>query len=88
MNEGKEIRTMTSREIPVEIFVLFLTSNLKEFTVTDVQKQFLGKYNIELQEKRIREILQDFVGSGKICFTVKKNDRNKATRYYKFLKLA
>ena len=87
-SDGKEIKTMTSREIPVEIFVLFLTNNLKEFTVTDLQREFDARYKIFLQEKRINQILTDFVESGKISFHIKKNGRNKDTRYYKFLKLA
>lgn len=83
-----EQKYITALGIPVEILILFLTHSLKEFTATDIKKEFFLKHKIELQEKRVTQILNELVQMEKIFFVVKKNGKNKDTRFYKFNKLA
>lgn len=87
-HNGKEIKTLTALEIPVEIFILFLVKNKKDFSVQDVITEFNALHKVELTHSRVKQILEEFTRSGKLTSNkLPSGTKNKTTTYYSFNKL-
>lgn len=88
MADANHIKTISALGIPVQIFILFLVKNKKNFTVTDVIIEFQLLYKINLPEPRTRKILNDLVSSDNLIMEMKPNGmKNKKTAFYTFNKL-
>lgn len=84
----ENVKTISALGIPVQIFILFMVKNKKDFTVADVIKEFESMHKILLPEPRTRKILNDLVLSNNLTLEMKPNGlKNKKTAFYTFKKL-
>jgi hypothetical protein len=83
-----KVKYLSSHQIPVEIFILFLVKNRDEMTVGDVIRIFEQEHKIKLSYNRVNQIVNDFVISGKFKKEYKAyGQKGKQTAYYTFLKI-
>lgn len=87
-NDNGEKITLTALNIPLQIFILFLAHNQKQFTVTEIGYEFTKLYKVELTFNRVKQILDDLCLSGNLTKEQKPNGtKNKSTWFYTFKKL-
>jgi len=83
-----KLSPLQSLEIPVEILLIFMENDLEYFSSMDMDK-ILRARNIELQSKRIYQILNAFEKSGKLISESRPNSSDtgkpaKPIKYYLF----
>lgn len=82
-----EKRMITSLDLPVEVFILFMINNTQEFTVIDMIRLLRDKHKMVITYNRMNQILNDFTEWGKLRKDVKEGRKGKPTAYYTFLKI-
>ncbi|MES3019386.1 MAG: hypothetical protein V4721_16485 [Bacteroidota bacterium] len=88
MENEKQVKTVTALSIPVQVFILFMVQNKKDFTVADAITEFETMHKILLPEARMRQILNELVLSDNLTMDMKANGlKNKRTAFYTFKKL-
>lgn len=85
---GEEPKIISALAIPVQVFVLFMVQNKRDFTVQDAINDFEKMHHMVLPEAKMRKILNDLVLCNNLNLEKRPNGmKNKETSFYTFKKL-
>ena len=84
----KNVKPISTLGIPVQVFIIFMVQNKKDFTVTDAITELDKLHKINLSFHRMKQILDDLVLSENLMRDIKPNGmKNKITTFYTFNKI-